>query len=300
MWKKIFDLCIALVNNTLPNILAVFSFIFIAVSFLKLEYVDNKFKGLLVQVPNMLLFISGLILLIVAIIIHLIEFKKIKIKGLLKKIDKGFKVIIGGSELNIIFDDIKDSHCSDSQTAIVLPTNDSFDDECINDPTSSLGAFFQEDFKNGIKEIQNLIIGELKAVPYIASDNINTYPLNTIVYLKGPLGSIQQVILVSITTKRKREGIKSDPSYIAKGILEVLKLSADQKLTKLFMPVLGAGHGGVDFNVALHALLFEIMYNFKYKRFHNIKELNIIIFDPKNKLRNETKNTVYCVLEELF
>ena len=300
MWKKLLDFFIALLNNTLSNILAVFSFIFIIIAFLKVEYVDNKFKVLLMQIPNMPLLIIGIALLIIAIIIHLVEFKRIKIKGLLKKIDKGFKVIIGNSQLNIVFSDIKDIHCSDSQSAIVLPTNDSFDDECINDPTSSLGAFFQEHFKNGIKKIQDLIIKELEGVPYEKIGDINIYPLNTVVYLNGPLGSNQRVILVNITTKRKREGIQSDPSYIAKGILEVFKLSADEKLTKLYMPVLGAGHGGVDFNVALHALLLEVIYNFKYKKFHNVKELNIIIYDPEKKLIKEVKNTVYCVIDTIL
>ena len=178
--------------------------------------------------------------------------------------------------------------------------NDTFDDECINDPKSSLGAFFQENFPKGIKEIQGLIANELKDTSHETIDSAKNYPLNTVVYLDGPLGSKQHIILVSVTTKRKNEGIKSDPSYIAKGVLEVFKFSADKKMEKFYMPVLGAGHGGVDFRVALYSLLLEVIYNLKYKKFHHVKEINIIIYDPEHKLTRDVKNAIYCIMEVLL
>ncbi len=300
MLKKFLDLLIALLGSTLLNILAVFSFVLIIIACLKIEFVDYKLKSISAQNPNIALLSIGVVILIIVLIAHFFELKKIKIKRLLKKIDKGFRIAIGNCQLNIIFDDIKKINCSDLQSAVILPTNDSFDDECINDPKSSLGAFFQEHFPKGIKDIQGLIANEIKNISYETIDNIKIYPLNTPIYLDGPLGSNQRIILVSVTTKRKNEGIKSDPSYIAKGILEVFKFSADKKLTKLYMPVLGAGHGGVDFNIALYTLLLEVMYNLKYKEFHHVKELNIIIYDPEHRLIKDVRNTVYCVMEVLF
>ncbi|MDD2927683.1 MAG: DUF6430 domain-containing protein [Candidatus Omnitrophica bacterium] len=297
--EKWWNLLIALVTDTLANILTIISFVFIAASFFKVECLNGQWKVLKTQNPDIIPFSIGIVWLVIALIIHIVEFKKIKLKGLLKKIDKGFRVVISGSQINIVFDNIRNVRFNEPQSAVVLPTNDSFDDECINDPRSSLGAFFQEYFPKGIKQIQNLIAKELEDVPYAKIDGINIYSLNMVVYLDGPLGSSQKVILVSITKKRKMEGIKSDPTYIANGILEVFKFSSDKKIAKLYMPVLGAGHGGVDFNVALHTLLLEIAYNLTRKNFHHVKELNIIIYDPDKKLEKEVKKIIYCVLETL-
>ncbi len=300
MLKEIKDLFVALISSTLLNILAIFSFILIILAFLKIELADCKLKSLSIQNPNIILLSIGIVVLAIVLISHFFEFKKIKIKRLLKKTEKGFKIDIGSYQLNISFVDIKNVNCSDAQSAIILPMNDTFDDECINDPKSSLGAFFQENFPKGIKDIQGLIANELKNTSYETIDNTKIYPLNTVIYLDGPLGSKQHIILVSVTTKRKNEGIKSDPSYIAKGVLEVFKFSADKKLEKFYMPVLGAGHGGVDFNVALYSLLLEAIYNLKYKKFHHVKEINIIIYDPEHKLAKDVKNTLYCVVEVLL
>ena len=300
MWKKIIDLFVALLSSTLLNILAVFSSISIIIAFINIEFADGKLKSISVQNPNIALLSISIGILIIVLIAHFFEFKKIKIKRLIKKIDKGFRMAIGNCQLNVSFDDIKNVNCSNPQSAIILPTNDSFDDECINDPKSSLGAFFQEHFPNGIKDIQGLIANELKNTLHETVDNIKIYPLSTAIYLNGPLGSKQHIILVSVTTKRKNEGIKSDPGYIAKGVLEVFKFSADKKLEKFYMPVLGAGHGGVDFNVALYSLLLEVIYNLKYKKFHHVKEINIIIYDPEHKLAKDVKNALYCVMEVLF
>lgn len=300
MFKETKDLFVALISSTLLNILAIFSFILIILSFLKIEVAEWKLKSLSTQNPNFILLSIGIVVLAIVMISHLFEFRKIKIKRLLKKAEKGFKIAIGSCHLNINFDDIKNVKCSDAQSAIILPMNDTFDDECINDPKSSLGAFIQENFPKGIKEIQGLIANELKDTSYETLDSIKIYPLNTVIYLDGPLGSKQHIILVSVTTKRKNEGIKSDPSYIANGILEVFKFSADKKMTKLYMPVLGAGHGGVDFSVALYSLLLEVIYNLKYNKFHHVKEMNIIIYDPEHKLSKGVKNAIYCVLEVLF
>lgn len=300
MWKKFIDLIVALLSSTLLNILTLFSFVLITMASLKIEFADGKLKSIAAQNPNIALFSVGIAVLVIVFILHIFEFRKIKIKHLLKKTEKGFKVAIGGYQLNINFDDIKNVDCSDTQSAIILPMNDTFDDECINDPKSSLGAFIQKNFPKGIKDIQGLIANELKNTKHETLDNTKAYPINTVIYLDGPLGSNQHIVLVSVTTKRKNEGIKSDPSYISKGILEVFKFSADKKLAKLYMPVLGSGHGGVNFSVALYSLLLEILYNLKYNKFHHVKEINVIIYDPDRKLVKNVKNAICCVLEVLF
>lgn len=300
MWKKFIDLIVALLSSTLLNILAVFSFLLIIMASLKIEFADGKLKSISAQNPNIVLLFMGIIVLGIVLSSYFFELRKVKVKRLLKKTEKGFKILISNCQVNINFDDIKNVDCSDAQSAIALPMNDTFDDECISDPKSSLGAFIQKYFPKGINDIQGLITNELKDVKCETSDNTKVYPLNTVIYLDGPLGSNQHIILVSVTTKRKNEGIKSDPSFISKGILEVFKFSADKKLTKLYMPVLGSGHGGVDFSISLYSLLLEVIYNLKYNKFHHVKEINLIVYDPEKKLLKSVKSALYCVLEVLF
>lgn len=52
-------------------------------------------------------------------------------------------------------------------------------------------------------------------------------------------------------------------------------LTADKKISKLRMPILGSGHGGLDINDALLFLILAIKHY--SKQYHHVKSVDIIV-----------------------
>jgi Predicted nucleotide-binding protein containing TIR-like domain len=57
-------------------------------------------------------------------------------------------LMLGRANVFIEAGRIQNYHSADSRAVIALPANEYFDDECISDPNSSLGAFVQDHFKD--------------------------------------------------------------------------------------------------------------------------------------------------------
>lgn len=187
------------------------------------------------------------------------------------------------SRVNIHFGRIQDLASELDTNLIVLPANEYFDDECINDDKSSLGAYIQNKFPNLTINIEGLIKEELKKLPSTKVEKKqgvvqSSFGIGAGVYLGNPLGSEQPVLLLSVTTKRSGEGLRAEMSHIFKAIKKTQQIAADNRISSVCIPVMGTGHGGLKSEVGLFALVLAICDVVSKPSGHHIKDYNIVVY----------------------
>lgn len=165
---------------------------------------------------------------------------------------------------------------------VALPANEYFDDECIHDARSSLGAFFQHHFKNDIPAIQELVRAALmnepaERVEKTPGTQALSYGIGKCVFLPRPLGSPHCVAMVSVTTQRANLGLHADAGCVFSAVTALQRLMANNRLTRLTIPVIGGGHGGLKKEVSLLCMLIAFS-ELGRKTPNHIKDVDIVVY----------------------
>jgi len=206
----------------------------------------------------------------------------------IKKLEHGFGTKLLNSKINILFGRLESLSNEFEEAMVILPANEFFDDECINDSRSALGAYFNKKFTNQTEQIKELILHELKDAKSLEVEketNVmqKSYGVGKGVLLKNPMGSNQPVMLVAVTTKRAGEGLSAELSYIFKAVNRIQSVAADNRIDTVFVPVMGSGHGGLKKEVALFGLLLAICNGITKHNGHHIRNFNIVVFQGDDK-----------------
>jgi hypothetical protein len=149
---------------------------------------------------------------------------------------------------------------------VVLPANEYFDDECINDSHSALGAFVQGRLRDAQADFQSGLDAELRTVPSepADADGRRRYPLGTGVYLKGHACADGGHLLVAAATEQLPEGgLRGDLKALFTICRQAYRTARNARLDHVMMPLIGAGHGSIGPARALLGLLLawcEIFY----------------------------------------
>ena len=131
--------------------------------------------------------------------------------------DAGFRVTFNArTQLTITFCGIEECDVRDGGGAVVLPANEFFDDACIVDRRSALGAFVTHHFPDEIDAFKQIVAAERRSLRPILVERETgqlqeSYGVGTSIYLPLPLDSDLQIILTAATRKRAGEGIKAEP-----------------------------------------------------------------------------------------
>jgi hypothetical protein len=205
------------------------------------------------------------------------------------KIDRladGFRTRVRSTEIYLRFGRIE-TISMPSDWAVVLPANEYFDDQCINDEHSALGAYVKNQFGGQMSEFQRLIrdgLSSVKSESVLKEPDVieQSYGVGHCVHLK-PLGSKHALIVASVTTKRAGEGLHATFSGIFKAIECAETVLRDRRIHGVFMPVLGSGHGGLAPNEALFAVLLGIVSAARSSGGHHIKHACVVIFQNSAK-----------------
>jgi hypothetical protein len=80
-------------------------------------------------------------------------------------------MLIGRTEVCVRFGDIRSCDSRDPGVVVALPANEFFDDDCIRDTRSALGAYMASVFPNAIGDIQKLIAQKLTNAPFELVEN---------------------------------------------------------------------------------------------------------------------------------
>lgn len=200
-----------------------------------------------------------------------------------KRLPDGYSVVRGRFVLNVLIGKVETVDCSRDDCMIALPANEFFDDECINDSGSALGSYMQHHFKDNIPKIQALVNKILRDEPYEEVEKepgtmVRSYHVGKCIYLDRPLSSHHRIAMVAVTTKRANEGLQSDARYVLEAIASIQREMANHRLTHLYVPILGSGHGGLKPEMSLVCMLIAFAELHRRQVGHHLKTVNIIVF----------------------
>jgi O-acetyl-ADP-ribose deacetylase (regulator of RNase III) len=178
---------------------------------------------------------------------------------------------------------IQDYHSADSRAVIALPANEYFDDECISDTNSSLGAFIQHHFKDDVAGLIRQVRTGLSGIPSQrvprAERRIDeSYGIGEAIFLSR-LQPDYRLILVSATTERTGIGLRAEPHFLYAALEGVIETMNERRLNSLTMPVLGSGHGGMPLPVAILFNLLAVRSILAEDLGRHVREIRIVVFD---------------------
>ncbi len=200
----------------------------------------------------------------------------------------GFAARFRDSNLTVEFGLLQDLYNpSDVGSGIVLPANEFFDERCFSDERTVAGAIVRKYFSaQGARELKDLVHRELRdqghdpiAVPGVSAKY--SYGVGTCVYVGRPLGEPVEMIFAAVASDRPPNGLGVDLSTIFKVIEEIRCHLAGQRLTTAFVPLLGAGKGGVPAEIAFTTLLSAILEARCRDGGHHLEDVHVVIFQPK-------------------
>jgi hypothetical protein len=151
---------------------------------------------------------------------------------------------------------VSDPDCS----LIVLPANEYFDDECIGDAKSALGAFVQAKLRGRTAEFENEVNAQLARLSseevVVEGKSKRRYGVGSAIYLDHPLKETLHLLLVAATTQRPGEGLRGDSRALFTIARAAIAKAKDKRLQFIVQPLIGAGHGGIK---PTRALLVELI-----------------------------------------
>jgi len=204
--------------------------------------------------------------------------------GTVTRINGGFRLLLQPQHsIDLVTGAIQTAQPDPLHGAVVLPANTMFDDECVDDLNSALGAYFQTHFKSHITEVQTLIREQLLATHPTAGSTPRTYPPGTTVYLDRPLNTAHRIIVVAVTEKIRGAGIRADTLSLIASLKGIMRLASDKRIADLWIPVLGTGHGGLDFSVALAMIVVQLSNGILREGYHSIHRAVVTIYDPDGR-----------------
>jgi hypothetical protein len=194
---------------------------------------------------------------------------------------------VGGCEIRIVDGRIEDYTIA-AGVAVVLPCNEYFDDRCVGDTRSALGAYVNRVFEGQAAAFISLMKEECrkklgKGVEQQKTDDerAESFGAGRCVLLVKPLDRSVPVALVSTTTQRAGQGLAARISYLFDGMRELVTRLADARLSEVTMPILGAGHGGIDPPLAFVGLLLAVAEAARYGQGgQRLKRVTIVVFRP--------------------
>ncbi len=258
--------------------------------------IDSNYKWSTHQPSTILPVVIGIVLLLlssVAFWFDLISKKSIEAAGLdmtLVAENKGvFSTTIDGSEIHVKYGRIESQEIDD-RTAVVLPCNEYFDDRCVEDRNSALGAYINRKFEGQIQEFLSLMkmesgkrlvsIGERQKTP---DERAESFGAGRCFLLIKPLDRSTPIALISTTTQRAGQGLEGRISYLFQGLAELVERLGDARLSHVIMPVLGAGHGGIKNQLAFVGLLLALAEAARHGQGRKLKKATIVIFEDTDK-----------------
>jgi hypothetical protein len=181
--------------------------------------------------------------------------------------------------INIIYGNLKDVGEYKKDTLFILPANDKFDDDCIDDEKSVLGSFvnnlYPYDNKNIKQKIRDVVDKKSFEKPKIG---------NWILITSEAKGEkIINMGMVAVTELTDKKAIIAHPENVMLAFNSIHEIINETRATKVFIPLLGSGNGGLTPELSLLYLVISIMECTRKVGGHNIKEANIVIYKKDKK-----------------
>jgi Domain of unknown function (DUF6430) len=192
---------------------------------------------------------------------------------------------VGSCKIRVIFGRVEEQ-LPEPGAVMVLPCNEYFDDLCVEDPRTALGAYAKRVFDGQAADLVKLIRNECRSrwktsgeYQKTDSERAESFGVGRCLLLQNPLGRSAMIALVSTATQRAGQGLAAQISYVFAGMRDLVARMADARLEKITMPVLGSGKGGIDAPLALVGLLLAVAEAARYvDGGRQLKAVTIVVF----------------------
>lgn len=274
-----------IVQAPVVNVMLAFAFILMVISYLQINIMKNSF-GLNTGGPSWWLLIPGVALLFVSVIAYFLGSGN-WMPGGNRGIGNGIKLRFEFITVNIKQGRIEEIEGLARDQAVVLPANTSFDDECITDPKSTLGSFVLKRFPDRVKRMQGDVMKQIEASGLKAIGE-GMFPYGTTVVMPESYDTPARTVITASTLRKESIGFKSELGAIDDCVKQVLVSTATMKVSKLFLPILGSGHGRLDIGDALLTLV--LAFKHYSKSFPHVREAEIIVTSEDARTLSESKS----------
>jgi pimeloyl-ACP methyl ester carboxylesterase/O-acetyl-ADP-ribose deacetylase (regulator of RNase III) len=199
--------------------------------------------------------------------------------------DNGFRASVGASEISIVAGRIED-HSTGAEAVVALPCNEYFEDNCTSDTRTALGVYMKKHCAETSSAFSQLVrqectrrFGAGKQQQKTMDESLESHGPGKAILVPDPSKNAAAIALISTTTQRAGQGLAARMSYVFDGVRELFELLADRRINEVVMPVLGAGHGGIDPPLALAGLVLALAEAAKYGTDRQRrKKITIIVF----------------------
>lgn len=172
-----------------------------------------------------------------------------------------------------------------AQTVVVLPCNEYFDDQCAYDTRSALGAYVNKVFPGKTGDFVSLVrdecaknLGAGIERQKREHERAISFGPGRALLIQNALGSQVPIALVSTTTQRAGQGLVAKSSFLFEGMCELVTRLVDERLYEVVMPILGAGHGGMDPATAFVSLVLALAEAIRYVPGRPLRSAAIVLF----------------------
>jgi len=201
-------------------------------------------------------------------------------------IDEDRKIVIKQGDISL--------YEGDTDKAILLPANTSFDEKCITDKKTALGSYFLKNYPEKIETTKKVIFDE--ATKYFSlSDRKNCANAGDTILLSKYDGEKVNILISAVTQDNPGIGIQADATGIINSIKNALSLCSENRYSSITMPIIGTGHGGIEPKLSLVLVCIQYFLSVYHLQNHHVKELVVIVFDQDKKLRNDVDEAVECI-----
>lgn len=269
-----------LFKEKLPHIFGIAGIIFIFLSMFSVKDLtkwDVSFVPTIKTAP----LLAGIIFIALSILWHLAPHLTVPLSwtalSKIKKTSDGFQANIQRASIEICFGQIQELYKNEPTALVALPANDLFDDKCVEDTRSALGAFVNSIFPNQVHQISNLAKEKLPVASGV-HNGIHRYDIGSTIYFDRPLAKDIRLAFLSVTTVTENDGIRCEAPDIFRAVKGLHRLINSQRLDTVVLPVIGSGHGGLHPPVSLICMLIAFAECLKEPSGHHIKSVRIVVY----------------------
>jgi hypothetical protein len=193
-----------------------------------------------------------------------------------------------------------EDYAKDPHTAVVLPCNEYFDDRCVEDTRSALGAYINAVFQGQVEQFVGLMteqahgkFGPGSKQQKTEAETAISYGVARCLLLTSPLGRKVTIALLSTTTQRAGQGLHSRISYLFDGMRDLVSQLGSARINEVVTPLLGSGHGGVDPPLAFVGLLGAVAEAARYAQgSQRLKKVTVVVFKRDAKAKSQVDPVV--------
>ena len=238
---------------------------------------------------------GGTALILLAVLIFLLDEGLLRSFGstAVRRTPSGFACRIGRSRIALHFGRLEaqvSNHSDDETPLVMLPTNEFFDDDCFKATGTACGAYLRAKAPNHLDKLKNEIEAEkVKREPIGQFEKEHgksetSYGAGTCLFIEHPPGLAHSLLLAAVASKRAGIGFQSNPAYIFRCVEQMATIATDKRIASVFMPLVGAGKGGLTAGASLMTILLSL--STMQRRLGGFDSaINIVIFqaDPRSE-----------------